>query len=64
MKISVKEKMKEAEQISLRHPEILYRVMDKNGKRAIVTGSEWIYRERILEGYFTVATFKNGEIIE
>lgn len=64
MKISVKEKMKEAEQISLRHPEILYRVMDKKGKRAIVTGSEWIYKERILEGYFTVATFKNGEIIE
>lgn len=29
MKISVKEKMKEAEQISLRHPEMLYRVMDK-----------------------------------
>ena len=49
MKISIKEKMKEAEQISLRHPEILYRVMDKKGKRAIVTGSEWIYKERILE---------------
>ena len=29
MKISVKEKMKEAEQMSLQYPDVLYRVMDK-----------------------------------
>lgn len=63
MKISVKEKMKEAEQMSLNHPEILYRVMDKTGQRAVVTGEEWVYRERIIDGYFTVATFKNGKQI-
>ena len=31
MKISVKEKMKEAEQMSLQYPDVLYRVMDKTG---------------------------------
>ena len=36
MKISVKEKMKEAEQMSLQYPDVLYRVMDKTGQRAIV----------------------------
>ena len=33
--------MKEAEQMSLHHPDIFYMVMDKIGKRAIVTG--WSY---------------------
>lgn len=54
MKISVKEKMKEAEQMSLQYPDVLYRVMDKTGQRAIVTGNPWVYRERIIDGYFTV----------
>lgn len=63
MKISVKEKMKEAEQMSLNNPEILYRVMDKTGQRAVVTSDEWVFRERIIDGYFTVAKFKNGKQI-
>lgn len=42
MKISVKEKMKEAEQMSLQYPDVLYRVMDKTGQRAIVTGNSSI----------------------
>lgn len=41
MKISVKEKMKEAEQMSLQYPYVLYRVMDKTGQRAIVTGNPY-----------------------
>ena len=62
MKISVEEKMKEAEQMSLHHPDIFYMVMDKIGKRAIVTGDFCVYRERISDGYFTVATFiLNGD---
>ena len=48
--------MKEAEQMSLQYPDVLYRVMDKTGQRAIVTGNPWVYRERIIDGYFTVAT--------
>lgn len=63
MKISVKEKMKEAEQMSLQYPDVLYRVMDKTGQRAIVTGNSCVYRERIIDGYFTVATFKGGKQI-
>ncbi len=63
MKISVEEKMKEAEQMSLHHPDIFYIVMDKIGKRAIVTGDFCVYRERISDGYFTVATFKGGKQI-
>ena len=63
MKISVEEKMKEAEQMSLQHPDVFYMVMDKTGKRAIVTGDFCVYRERISDGYFTVATFKGGKQI-
>lgn len=63
MKISVEEKMKEAEQMSLHHPDIFYMVMDKTGKRAIVTGDFCVYRERISDGYFTVATFK-GDVLD
>lgn len=63
MKISVEEKMKEAEQMSLQYPDVLYRVMDKTGQRAIVTGNPLVYRERIIDGYFTVATFKGGKQI-
>lgn len=35
----------------------------KTGQRAIVTGNPWVYRERIIDGYFTVATFKGGKQI-
>ena len=38
---------KEAQNMSLRNPGIVYYVMDKPRKRAIVTGSDWIYRERV-----------------
>ena len=55
MKISVEEKMKEAEQMSLHHPDIFYMV--------IVTGDFCVYRERISDGYFTVAIFKGGKQI-
>lgn len=55
--------MKEAEQMSLQYPDVLYRVMDKTGQRAIVTGNPCVYRERIIDGYFTVATFKGGKQI-
>ena len=51
------------EQMSLHHPDIFYMVMDKIGKRAIVTGDFCVYRERISDGYFTVATFKGGKQI-
>lgn len=51
---------KEAMQLSKLYPPNLYIVMDKKGERAICTGVEWIYRERILEGWHKVATYING----
>ena len=51
----------EAQEASRKSPGILYRVMDKKGKSAICTASEWVYRERILSGWETVARFLNGQ---
>ena len=51
----------EAQEHSKKFPDILVRVMDKKGKRAVVTASDWIYRERVLEGYYTKAEYRNGE---
>ena len=50
----------EARKLSVEHPGILYRVIDKPRKRACVTGSEWIYRERVLEGWHTCCEFRDG----
>lgn len=41
-------------------PDILVRVMDKKNKRSVVCASEWIYKERVLSGWSTVASYKNG----
>lgn len=49
-----------AQALSKEHPEIEVKVMDKKGCKAICTSSNWIYRERVLEGYHTVATYKGG----
>lgn len=50
----------EAQKASKEYPNVELRVMDKKDCKAIYTGSSWIYRERVLEGYHTVATYKGG----
>lgn len=50
-----------AQEASRKSPGTLYRVMDKKGKGAIFTASEWVYKERILSGWVTVAKFLNGQ---
>ena len=55
--------MEEAQQLSIKHPGILYRVMDKPRKQAVVSGSEWIYRERILDGWYVYCKFQNGRMV-
>ena len=55
--------MEEAQQLSIKHPGNTYWVMDKPRKRAVVTGSDWIYRERILGGWRCYCKFKNGKMI-
>lgn len=64
MKVSVKKAIEEAKKLSEVYPTVKYAVMDKKGKRAVVTGSDWIYKERILEGYVTVAKFLGGKEVE
>ena len=61
MKKSIAEAMQRAQQQSAEHPGVIVRVMDKPRKHAIVTASEWVYKERILDGYVTVAVFKDGK---
>lgn len=55
--------MEEARQLSIEHPGVLYRVMDKPRERAIVTGSDWIYRERILEGWHCLFQVRDGKLL-
>lgn len=64
MKASVKKAIEEAKKLSEVHPNVKYVVMDKKGKRAVVTGSGWVYKERILEGYISVAKFLGGKEVE
>lgn len=64
MKASVKKAIEEAQKLSEEHPTVKYVVMDKKGKRAVVTGSGWVYKERILEGYVVVAKFLGGKEVE
>ena len=61
MKKSLELALVKAQEHSKKFPDILVRVMDKKGKRAVVTASDWIYRERVLEGYYTKAEYRNGE---
>lgn len=61
VKKSLERALREAEKHSKEYPEVTIKVMDMKGKRATYTAFDWIYRERVLEGYHTVATYKNGE---
>lgn len=57
MKVSVEKAIEEAPKLSEVHPTVKYAVIDKKGKRAVVTGFGWVYKEHILEGYMAVAKF-------
>jgi len=60
-KKSLEEAMRRARKVSKEYPEEIIRVMDKKGRKATYTSSNWIYKERVLEGYYTVAVYKNGK---
>lgn len=49
-KKSLEEAKHIAQKVSREYPEMIIVVMDKKGKKATYTASEWIYRERILDG--------------
>lgn len=45
-------------------PKVPFRVMDKKGAVAVVNSSDWVYKERVLDGWATVATFQNGREVK
>ncbi len=53
---------KEAQNMSLRNPGIVYYVMDKPRERAVCHGSEWCVKERILAGWHINCRYLNGEM--
>lgn len=61
MKKSLQEAMKRAKDHSLSFPGLTVWVMDKKGKRAFITVSDWIYDMERRSGWLVVAAFKNGE---
>ena len=54
--------MEEAQTLSIEHPGHRYRVMLKPRRKAVVTGSDWVYRERILDGWRCYTSFLDGRI--
>lgn len=60
MKKSLQEARKTAQAMSEEHPEITYYVMDKKGCRACIHGSQCLYKEKVLAGWYTAARFRNG----
>lgn len=62
-KKSLEEAKHIAQKVSREYPEMIIIVMDKKGKKATYTASEWIYRERILDGWHVVTKYKNGKIV-
>lgn len=62
-KKSLEEAKRIAQKVSKEYPDIVIDVMDKKGRKATYTASEWIRSERILDGYYTVAKYRNGMII-
>lgn len=45
-------------------PGILIRVMDKPHQHAVICSHPKVYRERVLDGWHTVAAFRNGEEVK
>lgn len=61
MKKSVYEAMEQAKKHSEDFPTIRVWVMDKPRKHAVVCASDFVQRERIVEGWTVLAEFQNGK---
>lgn len=64
MKKSVIEARQRALENSEVAPGILIQVMDKPHQHAVVCSHPKVYRERVLDGWHTVAAFRNGEEVK
>lgn len=61
VKQSVMEAMQRAEKHSAEYPDIPVWVVDKPRKQAVVCASEFVCRNRIMEGWVIVAEYKAGK---
>lgn len=61
VKKSLEEAKGQAQQHSKEHPGITVRVMDKLHKRSVVCASEWVYKERVFDGWHTVVSYRAGK---
>lgn len=59
-KAEIKKTLRRTREMSRQHPGIFYRVMDRPGGTPVITGSDWVYRERVLMGWNTLAVFRSG----
>lgn len=64
MKKSVEAAMGSALEKSHRFPNLLVRVMNQQGQRAVVVTSDRDYKERVLDGWQIVVAFQNGKRIK
>ena len=61
VKQSLLEAKKEARELSIKNPNIVYYVIDKKRGKAACHSIEWIVKQRIaFENYFLVCTYRNG----
>lgn len=60
MKKSLEQAKHEAKELSIKHKDTVFYVMDKKGKQAECYSLSWCVKERMLEGYRTVTRFLNG----
>lgn len=60
-KKSITEAREYAAQQSRLYPGLTFWVMDKLRKHAVVVGQDWIYRERVLEGWRCICKYRDGK---
>lgn len=60
MKKSLMQARQQAIESSKEFPNTRMYVMDKPNGKAVMTASEWVRKERILAGWYTVETYLNG----
>jgi len=53
----------QAQEISARNPGVTVWVMDKPNRKAVVVIFEWVYRERVLDGWTCYCKFLNGKMM-
>ena len=54
--------MEEAQMHSLKPPDVRVRVMTKKRRKPVICCSDWVYRERVLEGWETYCSYLDGSI--